>query len=290
NYMLGPGLQQYKTDLSEKPPFSPTEYVAPLKELNIFDFKTSQCQEFVKDVGGVLEETGEVGVLDPEEFYEPLAHVTKDLHTRYIDAAQAAGKNAPTDNMEVFLRSLAEDNAHGVLHSLIGLGGLTVYMADQVLPEYIGSEAIIEQRKVAGLASVGRTFAQEKIRPEYPPDWRAASVVAFEGAVLTGERMPRSATETYFVLNKGEIVSPYISLAKGHWREPQMCAGFQRYQAKTHELSKGNERFFRQTESLFNIEGVVASRRGRVSSTEMSVNLGGIVGLYSIYPIFPLQI
>ena len=219
NY-LAPELAAYNAEPGDKEPFALHDYFPPLRELNIFRFETPECRQFVQDVGSILMDWGEVGILDPDEDCIPLAGVTRDLHKRYVDAQHAANKGTTTEDMGTFLKLLAEDNAHAVLHSLIGLGGLTQHQAGERLPaELIASEAVVEQQIVAGLASVGKTFAQEKIRPESPPDWRAADVVAYENALINGDPMPRSSTETYFVIKNGYVTSPYISLENGEWRE-----------------------------------------------------------------------
>lgn len=286
NY-LAPELSAYNAEPGDKKPFALHDYFSPLRELNIFRFETPQCKQFVQDVGSIIKDWGEVGILDPDEDCIPLAKVTKDLHTKYVDAQYAASKGTTTEDMETFLKLLAEDNAHAVLHSLIGLGGLTQYQAgDRLSADLIASEAIIEQQKLAGLASVGRTFAQEKIRPEFPPDWRAADVVAYENALINGEAMPRSSTESYFVIKNGYVTSPHISLEEAEWREPGLCAGFHRYNAN-YELNKGNERFFKEGAKVVNVQLPQDRVRTMFSTADVGINLGIIAGLYTIYPDFP---
>ena len=291
NY-LAPELAAYNAESGDKKPFVLHDYFSPLQKLNIFKLETPQCRQFVQEVGGIMFDWGEVGILDPDEDAKPLAKVSQDLHIKFADAEHKVDENASTtENMEMFLKSVAEDNAHAVLHTLIGMGGLTLHQAGTLVPaEDIASDAIIEQHKLAGLASISRPFALEKIHPEAHPDWRAADVVAYEKALLTGEPMPRSSIETYFIINnKGQVSSPYKSLEEGAWREPRLCAGFHRYNAN-YELNSGNENFFWETAGLANAQIPEDRVRTRFSGVEAGINIGIIAGLYTIYPNFPLVV
>lgn len=291
NY-LAPELAAYNDTSGDKRPFNLNDYFNPLPELIDYNFQTPQCRQFVKEVGGILKEVNEVGILDPDENCIPLAEVTKELHTRYVNAQKAANKGNTTADMKIFLRSLAEDNAHAILHSLIGMGGLTLYHSEAMGTSRdareIAAEAMMELPKLAGIASVGRTFASEKIRP-LSPDGRAADVVAFETALLTGKPMPRSSTATYFVMRNGQVHSPYRSLEYDEWLEPGMCPASRpfNYNARTHELDKGNSHFFGEVYRSVGFEDPIYRPGGRYGSAEAGFSFGIIVGRYTIYPAFP---
>jgi hypothetical protein len=248
------------------------------------------CEQFVKQVGSILLDWGEVGILDPSSGCEPLSQAVQSTHERLIDAsAKLEGVPQMTADMEAFVRSLSEDNAHALLHTLIGLGGYTVYSAGATVePSDMAAVAIAEQRKLAGLASVSRPYAQAKIRPIDAQDGRAADVIAYEQAVLRGETMPRSSTAPYFTTIAGEIHSPHPSLAHDQWREPRMCAGFPRFVAATHEETQGNIRFMRGVENLVGSQDGWPQPRSSYSATDAGVNIAIITALETVYPAFPL--
>lgn len=265
------------------------KYFPVLSELNIFGVQTEQARGFIKRVGGVMLDIADVGVVNPSDYWRILAEQTTEMRHRFAEAEAAykGSTHQPYDNDEWAL-SIAEDNGHAILHAILGMSVHTLNESGGALPQAdMLADVLVEQRTIAGLASVHRNFAERNIRPLEPaPNFRARIVAAYENALLGNT--PLDGSLSYFTIDqRGEVRVPHRSLRDGTWREPGYCAGFPRYRPANHDY-----------DNAWKFRGIVAERAlieehsllpwiDTYSAVDIGISFGALEAERSLYPTFP---